>query len=69
MEEPLGQANRVLTHDTIAIRQCLQHMALLQGTTVYECTTGQIGSACISRSLSDFMASKAGTIIYLFGPR
>jgi hypothetical protein len=47
----------------------VSHMALLSGFTVYECTTGQAGSSCIDRSLEDFMASKTGKIIYLFGPR
>lgn len=46
----------------------VKHMALLTGGTVYECTTGQSGSACISRSLADFCATKAGKIYYLFGP-
>jgi len=47
----------------------VKHMALLSGSTVYECTMGQAGSSCISRSLVDFMLSKVGKIIYLFGPR
>jgi peptidoglycan hydrolase-like protein with peptidoglycan-binding domain len=45
------------------------HMALLYGGETYECTTGQSGPACITRSLDDFMSTKAGRIIYLFGPR
>lgn len=44
------------------------HMALLHGGTVYECTTGQSGSACIARPLADFCAAKTGKIYYLFGP-
>jgi hypothetical protein len=47
----------------------VKHMALLNGSTVYECTTGQPSSSCISRSLDVFMSSKAGKIIYLFGPK
>jgi len=47
----------------------VKHMALLSGSTVYECTTGQAGSSCISRSLVSFMQSKVGKIVYLFGPR
>lgn len=46
----------------------VKHMALLTSGTVYECTTGQSGSACISRSLADFCAAKTGKIYYLFGP-
>ena len=44
------------------------HMALLHDGTVYECTTGQAGSACISRSLDEFCSSKKDKIYYLFGP-
>jgi hypothetical protein len=43
------------------------HMAFLLESEVYECTTNQVGCACIKRSLDDFMATKGG-IIYLFGP-
>lgn len=43
------------------------HMALLHAGTVYECTTHQIGSACIDRPLREFMSNKKG-IIYVFGP-
>lgn len=43
------------------------HMALLIGGTVYECTTGQSGSACISRPVEEF-CKKKGKIYYLFGP-
>jgi hypothetical protein len=46
----------------------VSHMALLNNDTVYECTTGQSGSACINRSLSEFTRSKSGKIYYLFGP-
>jgi hypothetical protein len=44
-------------------------MALYLGGTVYECTTHQPGSACINRTIEQFMANKTGRIIYLFGPR
>ena len=47
----------------------VKHMTLLYDDTVYECTTGQSGSSCISRSLDQFMENKKGKIIYLFGPR
>lgn len=44
------------------------HMALMYGDTVYECTPKPIlnGSACIKRPLSEFMANKSASIIYLF---
>lgn len=44
------------------------HMALMYGDTVYECTPKPIlnGSACLKRSLTDFMANKGASIIYLF---
>ena len=45
------------------------HMALLYGDTVYECTTKQTRSACLSRSLSEFMANKGNSIIYLFSEK
>jgi hypothetical protein len=43
-------------------------MALMYGETVYECTPKPIlfGSACISRSLDEFMQNKSDSIIYLF---
>jgi hypothetical protein len=44
------------------------HMVLLHDGTVYECTTGQSGAACIDRSLADFAKNKVGKIFYLFGP-
>lgn len=44
------------------------HMGLLFGGNVYECTTGQSGAACISRSLQEFCRTKSGKIYYLFGP-
>jgi hypothetical protein len=44
------------------------HMALLHNQEVYECTTGQTGSACIKRSLAEFTKNKKGKIFYLFGP-
>lgn len=43
------------------------HMALMSGSTVYECTTGQVGSSCINRSLEQFMGK--GKNVYLFGPK
>ena len=46
----------------------VRHMALLHDATVYECTTGQAGSACISRSVEAFCAAKKDRIYYLFGP-
>lgn len=46
----------------------VKHMVLFTGGVVYECTTGQSGSACISRSVGDFCAAKTGKIYYLFGP-
>ena len=46
----------------------VKHMVLFTGGVVYECTTGQSGSACISRSVADFCAAKTGKIYYLFGP-
>jgi len=46
----------------------VKHMALLTDGMVYECTTGQSGSACVSRSVGDFCAGKTGKIFYLFGP-
>jgi peptidoglycan hydrolase-like protein with peptidoglycan-binding domain len=45
------------------------HMALLYNGETYECTNGQSGSACITRTLDDFMSTKAGRILYLFGPK
>ena len=44
------------------------HMALMFGDAVYECTPKPIlnGSACLKRSLADFMANKGGSIIYMF---
>ena len=47
----------------------VSHMALLHDGLVYECTTGQAGSACISRRLDDFMRLKTGRPIYVFGPK
>jgi hypothetical protein len=47
----------------------VSHMALYFNGDVYECTTHQVGSACIKRNIAVFMANKAGKIIYLFGPR
>lgn len=47
----------------------VSHMALLYDGQVYECTTGQVGSACISRSLEDFVKAKPSKIFYVFGPR
>jgi hypothetical protein len=44
------------------------HMALLYDQQTYECTTGQSGSACITRKLEDFVGTKKGKIFYLFGP-
>ena len=43
------------------------HMSLLYNQMTYECTTGQSGSACISRELKEFVG-KRGAIFYLFGP-
>lgn len=43
------------------------HMALLLDSRVYECTTHQVGCACIDRTLDEFMEKKKG-ILYLFGP-
>ncbi len=43
------------------------HMALLYDQKTYECTTGQSGSACISRDLKDFVGHR-NAIFYLFGP-
>jgi len=45
------------------------HMALCLNGKVYECTTHQPRSACIDRSIAEFMANKRDNIIYLFGPR
>jgi peptidoglycan hydrolase-like protein with peptidoglycan-binding domain len=45
------------------------HMALLYNGETYECTTGQSGAASITRSLDDFMSTKKGKILYLFGPK
>jgi hypothetical protein len=45
------------------------HMALLYDGDTYECTTGQSGAACITRSFDKFMATKAGRSFYLFGPK
>ena len=42
-------------------------MALLYDQKTYECTTGQSGSACISRDLKDFVGHR-NAIFYLFGP-
>jgi hypothetical protein len=44
------------------------HMALLYNGTVYECTTNQPVSACISSPLSSFVSRMHGAILYLFGP-
>lgn len=46
----------------------VSHMALLYDGMVYECTTGQTGSACIVRPLAEFCSNKAAKILYLFGP-
>ena len=43
------------------------HMALLYNEKTYECTTGQSGSACISRDLTDFVGHR-NAIFYVFGP-
>jgi hypothetical protein len=44
------------------------HMALLYDQQTYECTTGQSGSACITRKLEEFVGGKKGKIFYLCGP-
>lgn len=54
----------VAGHKTWAVT----HMVLYQNNTVYECTTHQQPSACISRSIQKFGEHKAGKIFYLFGP-
>jgi hypothetical protein len=46
----------------------VSHMALLYNQQTYECTTGQSGSACITRKLEDFVGNKKGKIFYVFGP-
>jgi hypothetical protein len=46
----------------------VSHMALIYDKEVYECTTGQSGSACIKRDLPTFAENKKGKIFYLFGP-
>jgi hypothetical protein len=47
----------------------VSHMALLYDGQVYECTTGQSGSACISRTLEQFLENKKKKIFYIFGPQ
>ena len=52
----------------------MSHMALLQDSRVYECTTGQTGSACIDSPLETFVArvftTKAHKVpLYIFGPK
>jgi hypothetical protein len=47
----------------------VSHMAICLGEKIYECTTNQPRSACIDRTVAEFMANKQGKIIYVFGPR
>lgn len=44
----------------------VKHMAVMHNGWVFECTTGQSGSACLCRTLPEFIKSKSGRIIYLF---
>jgi hypothetical protein len=46
----------------------VSHMVLYRNGLVYECTTHQTASACISRPIEKFGAHKAGKIFYMFGP-
>jgi len=53
----------------VKMHGAVTHMALLFEGDTYECTTGQPGSACISRGLKQFFNAANGRIVYLFGPR
>ena len=43
------------------------HMVLMYNYLVYECTTGQSHSACITRDLDGFLSTKnKGQFLYIF---
>ncbi|WP_334190308.1 hypothetical protein [Noviherbaspirillum sp.] len=46
----------------------VKHMAILSHSVVYECTTNQTGSACITRSLNSFCNTRPSREFMVFGP-